>query len=112
MALRVLVAPQQFKGTLTARQAAEAIARGVREARADVEIDLAPLADGGQGTVDALVLSRRDGEDRVTAVQGPLGQPVLARWGLLPDAKEGPLGVIEMAAASGLTLVPPDQRSV
>ncbi len=109
MSLRALVAPQQFKGTLTARQAAEAIARGVRAALPDAQLDLAPLADGGQGTVDALLLAHRgEHEERLTSVQGPLGQPVLARWGLLG----GDLGVIEMAAASGLTLLPPERRSV
>lgn len=112
MPMRALVAPQQFKGTLSARQAAAAIARGIRAAHPDAELDLAPLADGGQGTVDALVLSRQDGEDRITAVQGPLGKPVLARWGYLPGGKEGALGVVEMAAASGLTLVAPEQRAV
>jgi glycerate kinase len=112
MSLRALVAPQQFKGTLTARQAAEAIARGIRSAVPDAGVDLAPLADGGQGTVDALVLSRNDGEDRRAAVTGPMGKQVLARWGYLPDTGDGSAAVIEMAAASGLTLVPADQRSV
>ncbi len=113
MSMRVLVAPQQFKGTLSARQAAEAIARGVKAAIPDVEIDLAPIADGGIGTVDALVLSQQGGEDRIAAVTGPLGKPLLAHWGFLPGkGAKGPLGVVEMAAASGLTLVPPADRSV
>lgn len=108
MPMRALVAPQQFKGTLTAREAAEAIARGVTAAQPDARLDLAPLADGGQGTVDALLAASPGGSERVTTVQGPLGDPVQARWGVLPNG----LGVIEMAAASGLTLVPPNRRSV
>ncbi|MBL8953898.1 MAG: glycerate kinase [Myxococcaceae bacterium] len=113
MSMRVLVAPQQFKGTLTARQAAEAIARGVKAGLPDAELDLAPIADGGIGTVDALVLSQAGGEDRVAAVTGPLGKALLAHWGYLPGARDKPaLGVVEMAAASGLTLVPAPERSV
>ena len=109
MSLRALVAPQQFKGTLTARQAADAIARGVKAAVPDATLDLAPLADGGQGTVDVLLAaSRGGGDERFATVQGPLGEPVKARWGRLADG----LGVIEMAAASGLTLLPPERRSV
>ena len=108
MPMRALVAPQQFKGTLTARQAAEAIARGVMAAQPDALLDLAPLADGGQGTVDALLAASPGGSERVTTVQGPLGDPVEARWAVLPSG----LAVIEMAAASGLTLVPPKRRSV
>jgi len=112
MSMRVLVAPQQFKGTLSARQAAEAIARGVRAAVPDAVLDLAPIADGGIGTVEALVLSQAGGEERIAAITGPLGQPLMARWGFLPGHGDGPLGVVEMAAASGLTLVPPAERSV
>jgi glycerate kinase len=105
MGVNLLIAPQQFKGSLSARAATEAIARGVRDALPEAQLDLAPLADGGQGTVDAIVLSRGDGEDRRTAVQGPVGRQVLARWGYLPDTGQGPEGIIEMAAASGLVLV-------
>jgi len=103
---RWLVAPQEFKGTLTAGEAAEAMARGVRQVSADVVLDIAPLADGGPGTVDALLAGTR-GERRVCRVHGPLGHPVDASWALLED---GRTAVVEMAAASGLTLVAPERR--
>jgi glycerate kinase len=105
MGVSLLIASQQFKGSLSARAATEAIGRGVRDALPDAQLDLAPLADGGQGTVDAIVLSREDGEDRRSAVLSPSGRHVLARWGYLPDTGKGSEAIIEMAAASGLTLV-------
>lgn len=103
---RWLVAPQEFKGTLTAAEAAEAMARGIRESSPEVVLDVAPLADGGPGTVDALLAGTR-GERRRQVVRGPLGAPVEASWALLDD---GRIAVVEMAAASGLSLVPPEAR--
>src|SRR5262245_45837689 len=104
--MRVVVAPDKLKGSLTAPAAAEAIARGVRAAIPDAEIDLAPMADGGEGIVDALVAATL-GTFHDAVVSGPLGEPVRARFGLLGD---GRTAVIEMAAASGLVLVPKAQR--
>jgi len=103
---RWLVAPQEFKGTLTASEAAEAMAQGIREASPEVVLDLAPLADGGPGTVDALLAGTR-GERRKQVVRGPLGAPVEASWALLD---EGRVAVVEMAAASGLSLLAPEAR--
>ena len=105
-AMRVLVCPDKFRGTLTARQAGEAIERGWRRARPDDVIDVLPLADGGEGTLDVLAPSE-DGRARrvIVRVAGPLGDPVDAAFGL-----RGETGVIEMARASGLELVPPDRR--
>jgi len=103
---RWLVAPQEFKGTLTAAEAAAALAEGLRQGAPGVELDVAPLADGGPGTVEALLAGV--GGERVTrTVQGPLGAPVQATYGLL-DA--GRTAVIEMAAASGLSLLAPGER--
>ncbi|WP_375767014.1 glycerate kinase [Archangium gephyra] len=103
---RWLVAPQEFKGTLTAAEAAAALAEGLRQSAPGVELDVAPLADGGPGTVDALLAGL--GGERVTCtVQGPLGAPVRATYGLLDS---GRTAVIEMAAASGLTLLAPGER--
>ena len=98
--------PDKFRGTLTARQAGEAIERGWRRARPDDVIDVLPLADGGEGTLDVLAPSE-DGRARrvIVRVAGPLGDPVDAAFGL-----RGETGVIEMARASGLELVPPDRR--
>jgi glycerate kinase len=104
--MRILIAPQEFKGTLTARRAAEAIARGLRAALPDAELDLLPMADGGPGTLDVLVEATR-GRIMQTTVRGPLGAPVRARWGVLGD---GRTAVVEMAEASGLVLVPEAER--
>lgn len=104
--LRVVIAPDKLKGSLSAPDAAEAIRKGVRKACPDANVDCAPIADGGEGTVEALVAAT-GGRFREVAVTGPLGVPVRARYGLLGD---GRTAVIEMAAASGLVLVPPDLR--
>jgi glycerate kinase len=94
-----LVCPDKFRGTLTAAEAAAAMARGLRRAGFDDVTEL-PLADGGEGTLDALVAALGGSRRRAT-VTGPLGQPVDAEWALLP----GGVAVVEMAAASGLALV-------
>jgi glycerate kinase len=104
--LKVVVAPNAFKGTLTASQAAAAIARGVREVFPDAQVVEVPVADGGDGTVEALVSANR-GEYRTVDLEGPLGDPVQARYGLI-DA--GRAAVVELATASGLTLIPPERR--
>jgi glycerate 2-kinase len=105
-AMKVVIAPDKFKGSLTAAQAAEAMCRGVLAACPGAEVDRVPMADGGEGTVDALVTAT-GGQFREASVTGPLGEPVRARFGILGD---GRTAVIEMAAASGLVLVPPRQR--
>jgi glycerate kinase len=103
--VRILAAPDKFKGTLTAGEAAAAIARGWRRSDPAADVDELPLADGGDGTLDALVAAL-GGERRTADVTGPDGGRVEAEFGLL----EGSVGVIEMARASGLVLVPPDRR--
>ncbi len=104
--MKVVVAPNAFKGTLTATQAAAAIARGVREAFPDAEVVEVPVADGGDGTMEALV-SANHGEYRSAEVTGPLGDLVHARFGLIDS---GRTAVLELATASGLTLIPPERR--
>jgi glycerate kinase len=104
--VKVVVAPNAFKGSLTASQAAAAIARGVHEVWPDADVVEVPVADGGDGTVEALVAANR-GEYRSAQVQGPLGDPVTARYGLI---ESGRTAVVEMAAASGLVLLPPERR--
>jgi glycerate kinase len=94
-----LACPDKFRGTLTASEAAAAMARGLQRAGYDRVIRL-PLADGGEGTLDALVAAR-GGSRRHARVTGPLGDPVDAEWALLP----GGVAVLEAAAASGLALV-------
>jgi glycerate 2-kinase len=104
--MRIVVAPDSFKGSLTALAVAEAVERGLRTVWPDAEVRKVPIADGGEGTVDALVVAT-SGCAVETTVRGPLGEPVRARWGVLGDAATA---VIEMAAASGLPLVPKERR--
>jgi glycerate kinase len=104
--VKIIVAPNSFKGSLSASQAAAAIARGVRQARPDAEIVEVPVADGGEGTVEALV-SARKGAYRSVEVEGPLGDPVEATYGLVDG---GRTAVVELASASGLTLIPTKRR--
>ena len=92
------MAPDKFRGSLTAAAAADAMAAGVEAAGFSAR--RMPLADGGEGTLDAL-LAARGGSTRSVTVTGPLGEPVTSQWGLLPDGT----GVVEMARASGLQLV-------
>ena len=100
--MKVLIAPDSFKGSLSAREVAESIALGVVSVYPEAQIVKLPLADGGEGTVDALVTAR-GGRIIYKEVVGPLGQPVQAFFGLLGDENTA---IIEMAAASGLELVP------
>ena len=104
--MKVVVAPNAFKGTLTASEAAHAIADGVREVFPDAEIVEVPVADGGDGTTEALV-DARGGEYRSAVVEGPLGDPVTARFGLID---RGDVAVVELAKASGLALIPRERR--
>jgi len=105
--LRILIAPDSFKGSLSAADAASAMARGATAAFPQAKIIEVPMADGGEGTVDALVAGT-GGEIIIQDVTGPLGLPVMARFGLLGD---GETAAIEMAAASGLLLVTKEQRN-
>jgi glycerate 2-kinase len=104
--MRVVIAPDKFKGSLTALEAASAMARAVATIDPHATIDLVPMADGGEGTVAALV-SAASGTYAKACVTGPLGEPVTASFGLLDG---GRTAVIEMAAASGLSLVPTPLR--
>jgi len=104
--MRVVLAPDSFKGSASALAVAQAMERVVRAVFADAEVHQVPIADGGEGTVEALVTATRGRLERRT-VRGPLGEPVEARWGVLGG---GQTAVIEMAAASGLPLVPPGRR--
>ncbi len=104
--MRIIVAPDSYKGSVSALEAAEAMERGIRAVFPAAEVIKVPLADGGEGTVAALVTAT-DGWFLDHQVQGPLGTPVQARWGVLGD---GQTAVMEMASASGLTLVPEKDR--
>ena len=106
-AMRVVIAPDKFKGSLSAAAAAEAMSRGVLLACPGASVDVVPMADGGEGTVDALVAAT-GGSVREALVTGPRGESLRARFGLLGD---GRTAVLEMAAASGLVLVPSELRN-
>jgi len=104
---KIVVAPDKFKECLPAVAVADRIEAGLRRALGDVAIDKVPMADGGDGTVEALVAATR-GRKVAVRVTGPLGEEVEAEFGLLGD---GTTAVIEMAAASGLALVPREKRN-
>jgi glycerate kinase len=104
--VKIVVAPDAFKGSLSAPAVAEALAAGLRAGLPQAVLDLAPMADGGEGTSEALVAAT-GGSLREAQVTGPLGERVSARYGLLGD---GVTAVVDTAAASGLTLVAPDSR--
>lgn len=105
--MRFVIAPDSFKGSASAREVAQAIAEGLKVALPDAVCDMVPMADGGEGTVDALVAAT-GGQIVSVRVTGPLGEPVDAFFGILGD---GETAVIEMAAAAGLHLVPPEKRN-
>lgn len=106
--MRVVIAPDSFKGSLSAAGVAEALARGVRRAWPTAQVTTLPVADGGEGWVETMV--RATGGRLISCrVTGPLGEPVEAQYGLFDQDGQG-VAVIEMAAASGLTLVPPERR--
>jgi glycerate kinase len=104
--VRVLAAPDKFRGTLTSTEAAAAIAVGWRRGRPYDSVERLPLADGGEGTLEALVAAR-EGLVLSKRVAGPLGDPVDAEFGLVDG---GRTGVVEMARASGLAVVPEGRR--
>jgi glycerate kinase len=109
--VRVLVAPDSFTGTLTAPQAARAVAAGWARRAPDDEIDLCPLSDGGPGFVDVLAEALPGARLELVTVPGPLGEATPAQV-LLAPAPDGVLvGWVESAQACGLHLVPPDRRN-
>lgn len=101
MSRKILLAPDSFKGSLTAQEACDAMEAGIKRVLPDVEIVQVPMADGGEGTVQSLV-DATNGEIFEARVTGPLGTPVTAKYGILGDGKTG---VIEMAEASGIKYV-------
>ena len=103
--MKIVIAPDSFKESLSAEGVAIAIANGVQQAAPHASVICVPMADGGEGTV-AAVLAATQGEWRQTAVRGALGEPLNASWGWLPDNT----AIIEMAAAAGLEQTPPEQR--
>lgn len=96
-----------FKGSLSSLEAGEAVKNGILLAHPDCTVEVKPLADGGEGTTDALVQGL-GGIYRHVTVTGPMGEPLMASYGYLPETKTA---IIEMASAAGLTLVPQNQKN-
>jgi glycerate kinase len=107
--VHVVVAPDKFEGTLSAKEAARALAAGWRRADRSAEVDEVPVADGGTGTLDTLLDALGGRRERVP-VTGPQGDPVEADFGLAESA-DGTIAIVEMARASGLDLVSEARRN-
>ena len=105
--MKVVIAIDSFKGSLTSLEAGNSAAAGVRRVFPDAECIVRPLADGGEGTVDALVAAC-EGKKIEISVTGPLGEPVLCQYGLIEKTKTA---IIEMSGAAGITLVPASERN-
>ncbi len=107
MQMSIVIAPDSFKGSLSAADVAQAMAKGVQRVLPEAALTLLPLSDGGEGLVDSLVAAS-GGKLLEFQVTGPLGEPVTAKLGLMGN---GQTAVIEMAQASGLVLVPENKRN-
>lgn len=105
--MKVLVVPDSFKGSLTSNQICQIVEYSIKKINNEASVQKIPMADGGEGTVDALVLNT-GGEFKNCKVTGPMGNMVNATYGILGDKETA---VIEMASASGLTLVPEGERN-
>lgn len=104
--ITVLCAPDSFKENIKASEVASAMARGGARADFEINCDQCPIADGGEGSLDALVQAAK-GAIHKASVLGPLGEQIQAKFGICPD---GITGIVELADASGLWLVPKDKR--
>ena len=105
--MKVVIAIDSFKGSLSTNEASSAVASGIRKVYENAEIITLPLADGGEGTVNAIVQGTHSCLHKVS-VCGPLGEKVDAEYGIMSDGKTA---IVEMASSSGLTLVPPEKRN-
>lgn len=105
--MKVVVAIDSLKGSLTSLEAGNAIQKGIRNVMPDAEVYVRPLADGGEGTVEALALGM-GGRIEKAVVTGPLGKPVECMYGILEHSRTA---IIEMSGAAGITLVPEQDRN-
>ena len=105
--MKVVIAIDSLKGSLTSLEAGEAIREGILRAIPEAEVVVRPLADGGEGTVEALALGMGGRMEKAT-VTGPVGRPVECAYGLLPEER---LAVVEMSGAAGITLVTDAERN-
>ena len=104
--MKIILAPDSFKESMTAKETCIAIEKGLKKVIPNLECIHVPMADGGEGTTQSLV-DATDGEFYTVEVTGPLGERREARFGILGDGKTA---ILEMAAASGLELVPREKR--
>lgn len=105
--MKIVISIDSFKGSLSSMEAGSAVAAGIHRVAPQTEVVIKPLADGGEGTVSALI-EGMNGQEVTIPVTGPLEEKVQATYGVIADQK---LAVIEMSEAAGLTLVPPAQRN-
>lgn len=106
---KILVAVDSFKGSMTSLGAGNAIEKGIKSILPDAEIRVRPVADGGEGTTEAIIYGKNNVSRGSCVVTGPLGKKITAEYTIY-DAADGRTAVMEMAAAAGLPLVPEDQR--
>lgn len=104
--MRILIAPDKFKGSLSAREVADNIALGLRDILPEVEIDIVPMADGGEGTAE-VICTALGGTWQRCNVHNPLGRKIEARYDFIDDRK---LAVMEMSEAAGMRLLPERER--
>ena len=105
--MNIVVAMDSFKGSLSSMEAGQAVRAGIAQADPSAQVTVRPLADGGEGTVEALI-SGMGGQRQQVTVTGPLGAPVVCTYGILPATGTA---VVEMSGAAGLPLVPEPQRN-
>ena len=105
--MKIVVAIDSFKGSLTTFQAGNAVAEAAKSVFADVEVSVCPLADGGEGTMEAIVMAN-GGKICEVDVGNPFGKKIKAAYGILPQRK---IAIIEMATAAGLMLIPLEERN-
>ena len=105
--MKVIIAIDSFKGSLSSLEAGHAIEEGIMNVYPDANVCVRPLADGGEGTVEALTCGMGGTLETIT-VTGPLGTPISCQYGILKESKTA---VMEMSAAAGITLVPPELRN-
>ena len=105
--MKAVIAIDSLKGSLSSIEAGQAIAEGIKKADAKADVVIRPLADGGEGTVEALVCGM-NGTLQYVKVTGPLGEPVVCEYGIIAETKTA---VIEMSGAAGITLVPDTKKN-
>ena len=105
--MKAVIAIDSFKGSLTTFEAGEAVAEGVRRAYSDAEVFVSPIADGGEGTVKAIIAAT-NGKMHTVCVHGPLGEKIDAKYGIIESSGTA---IIEMAEAAGITLINRNERN-